>query len=99
MEKHKVCSFFGHRKIEETEELKIRLQNIIVSLIEKEDVKTFLLGSKSDFNFLCHAVITEIKKQYSNIERCAYTIFAVENDAFRDFLDLTDLNFATIVIK
>ena len=73
MEKHKVCSFFGHRKIEETEELKIRLQNIIVSLIEKEDVKTFLLGSKSDFNFLCHAVITEIKKQYSNIERCAYT--------------------------
>ena len=37
MEKHKVCSFFGHRKIEETEELKIRLQNIIVSLIEKEE--------------------------------------------------------------
>lgn len=73
MEKHKVCSFFGHRKIEETKELKIRLQSVIVNLIENEDVKVFLFGSKSDFDFLCHDIVTELKKAYPHIQRFAYT--------------------------
>ena len=73
MEKHKTCSFFGHRKIEETEELKKRLQDIIINLIEKEDVKIFLFGSKSDFNFLCHDVVTDLREQYSQIQRHTYT--------------------------
>ena len=69
----KTCSFFGHRKIEETEELKIRLQNVVVNLIENEGVKIFLFGSRSDFNSLCHAIITKLKKNYPHIQRRAYT--------------------------
>lgn len=73
MEKHKTCSLFGHRKIEKTEELKNRLQNVIINLIEKENVRIFLIGSKSDFNLLCHAVVTKLKKTYPQIQRRAYT--------------------------
>lgn len=73
MEKHKICSFFGHRKIEETEGLKIYLQSVIINLIENEDVKTFLFGSRSDFDFLCHVIVTDLRERYPQIQRHAYT--------------------------
>ncbi len=69
----KTCSFFGHRKIEETEELKSRLKYVIVNLIENEKVKIFLFGSKSDFNYLCYAIVTELKNKYPHIQRHSYT--------------------------
>lgn len=73
MEKHKTCSFIGHRKIEETEEFVIRLENVIINLIENKDVNIFLFGSRSDFDTLCHAVVTKLKKRYKHIKRRAYT--------------------------
>ena len=69
MEKHKSCSFFGHRKIEETEELKSRLRSVIVNLIEKEGVSIFLFGSKSEFDSLCLKNVTELKQKYPYIKR------------------------------
>ena len=45
--------FFGHREINETEELKLKLTEIIEKLIVKKKVDTFLFGSKSKFNNLC----------------------------------------------
>ena len=36
IDKEKTCCFFGHRKIDETEELKYRLYEIIENLIENE---------------------------------------------------------------
>ena len=73
MEKHKSCSFFGHRKIEETKELKIHLQSVIINLIENENIKIFLFGSKSDFNLLCHTIVTKLKEKYPQLQRRAYT--------------------------
>lgn len=69
----KTCCFLGHRKIDETEELKSRLKSIITYLIEDEKVEVFLFGSRSDFNSLCHAIVTELKEKYPNIQRRAYT--------------------------
>lgn len=69
----KTCSFFGHRKIEETEELKRLLNSVIIHLIENENVEMFLFGSRSDFNSLCLAVVTELKEKYPLIQRRAYT--------------------------
>ena len=60
----KTCCFLGHRKIDETEELKSRLKSIITYLIEDEKVEVFLFGSRSDFNSLCHAIVTELKEKY-----------------------------------
>ena len=61
--------FFGHRKINETEELKSKLKEIIEKLIVDEKVDTFLFGSKSRFNSLCQETVTEIKEKYPHIKR------------------------------
>lgn len=70
---YKVCSFFGHRKIEITEELKQKVKEIIEDLIVNHNVLTFLFGSRSNFDYLCHLVVTELKEKYPNIKRIAYT--------------------------
>ena len=67
------CSFFGHRKIEITKELKEKVKEVIEDLIVKHNVLTFLFGSRSDFNQLCHLVVTELKEKYPNIKRLSYT--------------------------
>lgn len=73
MEKHKICSFFGHREMEITEEIKQKVKLVIQNLIVNEQVSTFLFGSRSNFNYLCLLVVTELKENYPNIKRIAYT--------------------------
>ena len=69
MSNEKTCCFFGHRKIDETPELKNKLYGIIENLITNEKVDTFLFGSKSQFDDLCHKVVTELKGKYPQIKR------------------------------
>ena len=63
------CCFFGHRTINETEELRTKLNDIIEKLITEENVDTFLFGSKSRFNSLCLETVTKIKEKYPHIKR------------------------------
>ena len=63
------CCFFGHRTINETEELKLKLYDIIEKLIVDENVDTFLFGSKSRFNDLCYEIVSKIKEKYPHIKR------------------------------
>ena len=65
----KSCCFFGHRKIDETTELKDKLCGIIENLIVNEKVDTFFFGSKSQFDDLCHKIVTELKEKYPHIKR------------------------------
>ena len=70
---YKSCCFIGHRKIIETKELKERLQNTIEKLIKEKDVKTFIFGSRSEFDFLCHKIVSNLMTIYPTIERVVYT--------------------------
>ena len=63
------CCFIGHRKINETEDLKIRLWDLIENLIINKNVTTFLLGSKSEFNELCVNLLIQAKEKYPHIKR------------------------------
>lgn len=67
--KEKTCCFFGHRTINETEELKSKLIETIEKLIVDENVDTFFFGSKSQFNSLCLELVTELKEKYPHIKR------------------------------
>ena len=63
------CCFFGHRTINETEELKTKLYEVVEKLIIENKVDTFLFGSKSRFNDLCLDIVTKIKEEYPDIKR------------------------------
>ena len=68
----KACSFFGHRDTPQTEELKQKVKETLECLIVEEGVDTFLFGSRSNFDELCHIVVTELKEKYPYIRRIAY---------------------------
>ena len=63
------CCFFGHRTINETEDLKSKLNDIVEKLIVEKKVDTFLFGSKSEFDRLCLELVTELKEKYPHIKR------------------------------
>ena len=77
----KACSFFGHRDTLQTGELKQNIKEIVERLIVEEGVDTFLFGSRSRFDELCHIVVTELKEKYPHIRRIAY-FFQTRNGAF-----------------
>ena len=68
----KTCSFFGHRDTTPTDIIKQQVREIVERLIVEEGVDTFLFGSRSKFNELCHMVATELKEKYPHIRRIAY---------------------------
>ena len=69
----KVCCFIGHRKIERTDKLIKNLTSLIRGLIHEQGVNTFLFGSRSEFDDLCHEIVTELQKKNPQIKRIMYT--------------------------
>lgn len=65
----KTACFFGHRKIDVTDELKNRLYQEIENLITADGIDYFLFGSKSQFDDICYKVVTDLKSKYPNIQR------------------------------
>ena len=69
IEKSKTCCFFGHRKINVTDDQICQLRTIIERLITEEKIDSFLFGSKSEFDELCLKLVTELRKKYPFIKR------------------------------
>ena len=63
------CCFIGHRTINETDELRTKVTEIIEKLITVENVDTFLFGSKSQFDRLCLELVTKLKEKYPHVKR------------------------------
>ena len=70
---NKVCCFIGHRRIDLTKELEEKTKNVVEDLIINKKVTTFLFGSKSEFDSLCHKIVTDLKDKYPHIKRVVYT--------------------------
>ncbi|MBQ7171773.1 MAG: hypothetical protein IJR89_05805 [Clostridia bacterium] len=85
--KAKVCCFFGHRTIPESNELKERLSAVIERLITSEKVDTFLFGSKSRFNDLCHELVTKSKERHPHVRRIYVRAeYPLISDAYKAYL-------------
>ncbi len=67
-----VCSFFGHRNFEVNDEIERKLLNLIEDLIVNYNVETFLFGSKSGFDTLCHKIVYNLKSKYTHIKTVVY---------------------------
>lgn len=81
------CCFWGHRQIEETEEMRNQVRDLIEMLILEENVDTFLFGSKSQFNSLCYELVTKAKERYPHIRRVYVRAeFPVISDSYRSYL-------------
>jgi uncharacterized phage-like protein YoqJ len=83
----KVCCFIGHRKIEKSVDLTQRVRDVISDLIENKGVTTFLFGSRSEFDDLCHEIATEFQKNNPQIKRIMYTCrseYAVKKEEKKD---------------
>ena len=85
--KSNTCCFFGHRTINETEELRTKLTETIEQLITDENVDTFLFGSKSRFDSLCLELVTKIKEKYPHVKRIyARAEFPIINEDYKSYL-------------
>lgn len=81
-----VC-FFGHRFIDESEELRRRLCKTIEDLIQNRQVSVFLFGSKSRFDDLCYKTVSELMEKYSYIKRIYVRAeFPFINEDYRNYL-------------
>ena len=63
------CCVFGHRTINETQDLRTKITDVIEKLIPAENVDTFLSSSKSHFNSLCLELVTKMKVKYPHIKQ------------------------------
>ena len=81
------CCFIGHRTINETEELRTKLINMIEQLITVENIGTFLFGSRSRFDSLCLEVVTQFKEKYFHIKRVYVRgEYPIISDEYRAYL-------------
>ncbi|MBR5447989.1 MAG: hypothetical protein IKV40_06155 [Clostridia bacterium] len=81
------CCIFGHRTIDETDELRVRLTETIEILINEKNVDTFLFGSKSRFDSLCLELVTSLKGKYPHIKRVYVRAeFPSIDESYRSYL-------------
>ncbi len=66
------CCFIGHRKIEDKEAVQEKVKEVVGKLIVEKGVRTFHFGSRSEFDDICHAVVTEFQRSYPDIVRINY---------------------------
>ena len=70
MKESKICSFFGHRDIEITDELKATTTAEILKSVDL-GCRIFYFGGYGDFDELCYQIVSEIKEKnpFLNIQR------------------------------
>ena len=83
----KTCCFFGHRKVPNKAEIKNRAYIEVENLIANKGVNIFLFGSKSEFDDICHEVVTALREKYPHIKRIYVRAeFQYIDDSYKNYL-------------
>ena len=81
------CCFFGHRKVHNAAEVRSRVYKEVENLIANKGVDIFLLGSKSEFDDICHEVVTTLKEKHPHIKRIYVRAeFQHIDDSYKNYL-------------
>ncbi len=64
----KICSYFGHRKIDAGEAYKFKLKQIYTDLIVNQNFNIFYFGGYGEFDKLCYQTVCELKNTFSYIK-------------------------------
>ena len=76
---YKICSFFGHREVENFCQIKIKLLKELERLVCAEGYGVFLFGGFGDFDNLCAIACLEIQKKYKNCDVFLVTPYLKSN--------------------
>ena len=79
MDENKICSFFGHRDVEITEEIKKAVEAEILNAIDM-GCRTFYFGGYGDFDALCYGLVTQIKDK--NKELGITRVYCVPQESY-----------------
>lgn len=66
------CAFFGHR--DAPLEIRDKLKETVISLIEERDVTEFYVGNNGDFDRMALSVLKELSGMYPQIDY--YVVYA-----------------------
>ena len=67
MKQEKICSFFGHRDVEITDELYAMTAAEILNSVDG-GCRVFYFGGYGDFDDLCYKIVTKIKEERPELD-------------------------------
>lgn len=79
-----ICTFFGHRNA--PEEIKPKLKEILVDLIENQNVKMFYVGNHGAFDRMARKLLKELKEKY-NFKYYIVLAYIPKNNDYGDYGD------------
>ena len=85
-----VCTFFGHSTCPEN--IREKLRERIVDLIETEEVSLFYVGHQGEFDRMVCSLLRELKKKY-DIDYAIVLAYLPEKCSAADTRDLSDTLF------
>lgn len=65
----KACSFFGHRNLVLTNQLREKLEDEIKQTIVDQDCCMFYFGEFGEFDDVCYKIVSELKVLYPQVRR------------------------------
>ena len=63
-----ICAFLGNATVWNEQAVEEKLRQVLVDLIEKQGVTTFLVGTHGAFEVLSHHVVSDLAPTYPQIE-------------------------------
>ncbi|MBO7218134.1 MAG: hypothetical protein J6V50_05480 [Clostridia bacterium] len=79
-----ICTFFGHREVNNRDEIAEKLYKTITNLIENRGVKTFYVGNNGSFDRLVLETLRKLSKIYK-IEYTVVLAYLNLNDEYCDY--------------
>ena len=74
------CTFFGHH--DAPSDVKEKIKNILIDLIENKNVRKFLVGNNGSFDYYVRQILIELKHNYDYIDFAVVLAYISETKEF-----------------